>query len=89
MVVDSVPNLNVHNRAEALYIDVLKLCKQAKFPAALANMNNLAYSNALRETSSQPVFNRGFVIEWLPADMISSSFASLQYRLRILGPFSR
>jgi hypothetical protein len=43
VVVDSVPNLNVHNRAEALYIDVLKVCEQANFPVALASMNNLVY----------------------------------------------
>jgi len=40
VVVDSVPNLNIHNRAEELYIDVLKVCKQVNFPAALDNMNN-------------------------------------------------
>ena len=43
-IVDCVPNLNIRNRAEALYIDVLKVCKQANFHAALANLNNLAYS---------------------------------------------
>lgn len=42
MLVDSDPNVNVHNRAEALYIDVAKVCKQATFPVALGNMNNLA-----------------------------------------------
>jgi hypothetical protein len=60
VIVEGVFIRKVHNRVEALYVHLLEVCRQANFPAALANMNNPVFFNNLRETLSQPIFKRTF-----------------------------